>query len=75
MIVQNNAQLQLAYTIGIIPQQDHQLVWVIGWIEENRHVYPFVLQFDAKSGTDGRAIGAKLSRELLEDLGFFKGKM
>jgi hypothetical protein len=38
-------------------------------------VYPFVLQFDAKPGTDGRAIGDKLSRELLEDLGFFKGKM
>jgi beta-lactamase class D len=48
---------------------------VIGWIEENRHVYPFVVQFDAKRGTNGRAIGEKLSRELLEDLGFFKGIM
>jgi beta-lactamase class D len=75
MVVQNNSQLQLAYTIGIIPQLDHQLVWVIGWIEENRHVYPFVVQFDAKRGTNGRAIGEKLSRELLEDLGFFKGIM
>jgi beta-lactamase class D len=75
MVVQNNSQLQLAYTIGIIPQGDKQLVWVIGWIEENRHVYPFVVQFDAKLGSDGRVIGDKLSRELLEDLGFFKGKM
>lgn len=75
MIVENNAQMQLAYTIGIIPRQDQQLVWVIGWIEENRHVYPFVLEFDAKAGTDGRVLGEKLSRELLEDLGFFKGRM
>ena len=75
MIVENNAQLQLAYQVGIIPKSTGQLVWVIGWIEENRHVYPFVLQFDAASGADGRALGEKLSRELLEDLGFFKGIM
>ena len=75
MVVQNNAQLQLAYQIGIIPQANGQLVWVIGWIEENRHVYPFVVQFDAGSEIDGRTLGEKLSRELLEDLGFFKGRM
>jgi len=75
MIVQNNSQMQMAYTIGIVSQQGKQLVWVMGWIEENRHVYPFVVQFDAKPGTDGRALGDKLSRELLEDLGFFKGIM
>jgi beta-lactamase class D len=75
MVVQNNAQLQLAYQIGIIPQANGQLVWMIGWIEENRHVYPFVVQFDAGSEIDGRALGEKLSRELLEDLGFFKGRM
>lgn len=75
MVVQNNSQLQLAYQIGIIPQPKGQLVWVMGWIEENRHVYPFVVQFDAAADADGRAIGEKLSRELLEDLGFFKGRM
>jgi beta-lactamase class D len=75
MVVQNNSQLQLAYQIGIIPQVKGQLVWVMGWIEENRHVYPFVVQFDAAPDADGRAIGEKLSRELLEDLGFFKGRM
>ena len=70
MIVQNNSQLQLAYQVGIIPQANGQLVWVIGWIEENRHVYPFVLQFDAKAEMNGRALGEKLSKELMEDLGF-----
>ncbi len=75
MIVQNNSQLQLAYQVGVIPQANGQLVWVIGWIEENRHVYPFVLQFDAKAEMDGRVVGEKLSKELLEDLGFFKGIM
>jgi hypothetical protein len=34
-----------------------------------------VVQFDAGSEIDGRALGEKLSRELLEDLGFFKGRM
>lgn len=75
MIVENNAQHQLAYHTASVPVNGKQLVWVIGWIEENRHVYPFVLQFDAAADMDGQQTGIKLAKELLDALGFFKGRM
>jgi len=75
MIVENNAQHQLAYHTSAIPVNGKQLGWVVGWIEENRHVYPFVLQFDAPMGTDVPSKGGSLAKAILEDLGFFKGRM
>ncbi len=75
MIVENNAQHQLAYHTASVPVKGKQLVWLVGWIEENRHVYPFVLQFDAGSTINGSETGIKLTKDILDDLGFFKGRM
>ena len=75
MIVENNAQHQLAYHTAAVQTAGKQLCWVIGWIEENRHVYPFVLQFDAGSEINSAEIGIKLTKDILDDLGFFKGRM
>jgi beta-lactamase class D len=75
MIVENNAQHQLAYHTAAVQTAGKQLCWVIGWIEENRHVYPFVLQFDAKQGENVTETGIKLTKDILDDLGFFKGRM
>jgi beta-lactamase class D len=75
MIVENNSQHQLAYHTATIPVNGKQLGWVVGWIEENRHVYPFVLQFDAPVGIDVPSKGESLAKAILEDLGFFKGRM
>jgi beta-lactamase class D len=75
MLVVNNAQYQLAYQQGKIIRGNKQQAWLVGWIEENRHVYPFVLSFDAALDADTDAIGKKLSEEILRDLGFYKGIM
>lgn len=75
MVVVNNAQYQLAYQQGRIVRGNQQEAWIVGWIEENRHVYPFVLSFDADLDADTYAIGKKLSEDILRDLGFFKGIM
>jgi beta-lactamase class D len=75
MVVVNNAQYQLAYQQGSIVRGNQQQAWIVGWIEENRHVYPFVLSFDAALDADTDAIGKKLSEDILRDLGFFKGIM
>jgi beta-lactamase class D len=65
----------LAYHTASVPVKGKQLVWLVGWIEENRHVYPFVLQFDAGSAINGSETGIKLTKDILDDLGFFKGRM
>jgi beta-lactamase class D len=48
---------------------------VVGWIEENRHVYPFVVSYTAALDADTDAVGKKLSEDILAYLGFFKGIM
>jgi beta-lactamase class D len=75
MIVLNNAQYQMAYQQANIVRGNQQQAWVVGWIEENRHVYPFVLSFTASLDANTDAIGKKLSEDILRDLGFFKGIM
>lgn len=75
LVVVNNAQYQLAYQQGNLVRGNRKQAWVVGWIEENRHVYPFVLSFDADLNADTDAIGKKLSEDILRDLGFFKGIM
>ena len=49
--------------------------WVVGWIEENRHVYPFIVSYTASLDADTDAVGKKLSEDILAYLGFFKGIM
>jgi len=78
MIQENNAQYQLAYKTGLGKTgQDMPMAWVAGWIEENRHVYPFVLQLDMPTSTGDAIIEARIRilRAILEDIGFFRGRM
>lgn len=75
MVVENNSQYQLAYRLAAIPQGQKKLAWVVGWIEENRHVYPFVISYDADAAADTDTIGPKLTKDILVHIGFFKGIM
>lgn len=75
MVVVNNSNYQLAYLQAAVLNGTSTLAWVIGWIEENRHVYPFVLNFDAPLRLDTDAEGKKLTEEILTHIGFFKGIM
>jgi beta-lactamase class D len=75
LIVENNAQFQTAYQLGSVRLKGRQLGWVVGWVEENRHVYPFVINFDAGAEADTNAIGKQLMDDILAHIGFFKGIM
>jgi len=75
MVVVNNAQYQLAYQLGVVVRGDKKQAWVVGWIEENRHVYPFVVSYEAPINADTDIIGKQLSEDILTYLGFFKGIM
>ncbi|MDX2048760.1 MAG: class D beta-lactamase [Chitinophagaceae bacterium] len=77
MIQENNTQYQLAYKTGWgFTENGNALGWIVGWIEENRHVYPFVLNIEsADHNADIPAIRKIIMENILKKLGFFEGKM
>lgn len=65
----------LHYKTGLGYKEDGTpLAWVVGWIEENRHPYFFVLNMETKDGTVNLA-EARMTvlRKILTQLNFFKG--
>lgn len=73
MVVENNSQYQLSYQLGFTNQNEKQITWVLGWVEENMHVYPFVINFEGAK--DAKKTGQELTHDILSYIGFFKGKM
>jgi beta-lactamase class D len=52
------------------------LGWMVGWIEENRHVYFFVTFVKSDNpDVDMVKVRMNISKGILSQLGFFKGKM
>ena len=49
--------------------------WVVGWIEENRHVYFFVTLIKTADKNIGQNVKMNITKEILKKLGFFKGEM
>jgi beta-lactamase class D len=68
---------KLGYKTGAgVNAEGKNLVWVLGWIEENRHPYFFVLNFDTPDkNSDTRSITMKMLKGILKQLGFLEGKM
>jgi len=78
MIQENNATYQLAYKTGLgRTDKGKPLAWVVGWIEESRHVYPFVLNVEMADGKADALVEARIRilRAILTDIGFFRGRM
>jgi beta-lactamase class D len=75
LIVENNAQHQLAYQKNEVVYKSKKIVWLLGWIEENRHVYPFVLNYETSLDAETATISEQLCKEILTHIGFFKGIM
>jgi len=72
---EKNANYTLAYKTGwgTLPN-GKELGWLIGWIEENKHPYFFVLNIEGNKGTDMVPIRKKIVTDILTEEGFFKGK-
>lgn len=74
LLREDNANYRLAYLQGgsAAGTQAHQ--WVMGWIEENRHPYFFVLEFDSPAAPDLNQKGLDLLKKCLAQQGLLAGK-
>jgi beta-lactamase class D len=77
MIMEDNANYQLAYKTGWgFDEKNHAIGWVVGWIEENKHPYFFVLNIESPDRNyNMMPVRTKMVKDILSDLGFFQGKM
>jgi beta-lactamase class D len=67
---------RLTYKTGQGMKEDgHAIGWVMGWVEENKHPYFFVvnLESDDPKKDLGRS-GLSIAKGILKQLGFFQGK-
>jgi len=79
MLLEDNSQYRLGYKTGWsgwLEKEQKQIGWILGWIEENKHPYFFVLNLESKD-KDFDMIKARkdMLKKILTDLGFFKGNM
>lgn len=76
MLFEDKPTYRLSYKTGLARKENGKLVaWVVGWIEENRHPYFFVLNMEAKNDSADLINGRMTAlRGILEQLQFFKGQ-
>ncbi len=73
---ENNTAYKLSYKTGWgFGDDGNSIGWVVGWIEENKHVYFFVTFVKAPNAdTDIRTVRMEITRSILKQYGFFDGK-
>lgn len=73
---ESNANYSLSYKTGWgNTEKGHQLGWIVGWIEENRHPYFFALQIEQPDRDfDMKAARINILKDILKHLGFMEGK-
>ena len=76
MLREDNANYKLSYKTGWAhTEKGHALGWIIGWIEENRHPYFFVLQVESSDTNFNMSeIRLKMLKDILRQYGFMEGK-
>lgn len=75
MLVEKNANYSLSYKTGWGYKEDGKSIgWIVGWIEENKHPYPFVLNIEGPHEMDMRNIRLDILDKILKHLGFKEGK-
>jgi beta-lactamase class D len=73
---EKNSNYQLFYKSGQTENEDGRTIgWVLGWVEENKHPYFFVVNLESSDASaDLGASGLKIVRGVLGQWGFFQGK-
>jgi beta-lactamase class D len=76
MLRETTPKYKLSYKTGWgITEAGHNIGWVVGWIEENRHPYFFVLQVESREkDIDMAAARMRLLKRILKHYGFMEGK-
>ncbi len=75
MLQESNANYKLSYKTGWghLPN-GNSLGWLVGWIEENKHPYFFVLNVEGSKEMDMKNIRLNLLNSILKREGFLEGK-
>lgn len=76
MLQEDNTLYKLSYKTGLgIDEQQNRIGWVVGWIEENNHVYFFVTTLKSSDpNVDMSNSRLDITRDILKQYGFLKGK-
>jgi len=75
MLQEDNANYKLSYKTGWgFKENGNSIGWIIGWQEENKHPYFFVLQIEGPHDMDMKTIRIALLKNILSQYGFFKGR-
>ncbi|MEI6088456.1 MAG: penicillin-binding transpeptidase domain-containing protein [Bacteroidota bacterium] len=75
MVQEANANYQLAYKTGTgTLENGRTLCWIVGWVEENRHPYFFVMNMDGKPEANIMSFRLDLLKSILKQQGFLEGK-
>jgi beta-lactamase class D len=67
---------KLTYKTGQgIKEDGHAIGWIMGWVEENKHPYFFVINLESPDSNKNLSeTGLAIAKNILLQLGFFKGK-
>jgi beta-lactamase class D len=73
---EENSNYRLVYKTGVITlYEKHFVGWITGWVEENKHPYFFVVNFETDDPSMNiSAVGLQLVKKILAPMGFFAGK-
>jgi beta-lactamase class D len=75
MVREQNANYILAYKTGMgYRENGNALGWIVGWIEENKHPYFFVLNIEGTHDADIATIRKNMLMHILDSQGFLHGK-
>ena len=76
MLFENNANYRMGYKTGWgSTEKNHALGWVVGWIEENKHPYFFVLNIEsADKNFDMWKVRMQMLKDILKSWVFSKEK-
>ena len=75
MLQESNANYKLSYKSGWGHLSNgNSLGWLVGWIEENKHPYFFVLNVEGAKEIDMKTIRLNLLNSILKQEGFLEGK-
>ncbi len=75
MVQADNDKYKLSYTTGWgLKENGKGLAWIMGWIEENRHPYFFVINIEGDAKQDLPTISKSILTTILKKEEFFEGK-
>jgi beta-lactamase class D len=76
MLQEDNTSYKLSYKTGWgFDEKNNALGWLVGWVEENRHVYFFAtLLKSTNKEYDMKAARLDITKSILKHYGFFEGK-